>query len=114
MNGPEDMAARVPICSANNTGFHKGTRNRQPIGRAVHSRENATKHRHVLHIPCRTGGVVVSERQRVEAGPVGGLRLAEHRSAGPARWPPGSSVEKTVPMDMPTRIMLEVYPRSWN
>ena len=37
MNGPDDMAASVPICSAINTGFHKGTRNRQPIGRSVHS-----------------------------------------------------------------------------
>ncbi len=37
MNGPDDMAASVPICSAINTGCHKGTRNRQPIGRAVHS-----------------------------------------------------------------------------
>ena len=37
MNGPDDMAASVPICSAISTGCHKGTRNRQPTGRSVHS-----------------------------------------------------------------------------
>jgi hypothetical protein len=82
----------------------------QTADRAVRPiREKATEHRHVLHVRGRTGGVVVTERQRIEAGPIGSPRLAEHGLCGPARLPPGSSVEKTVPIDMPIRIILEVY-----
>ena len=56
----------------------------QAANRAVGPfRQHATEHGHVLHVPSRTGGVVVAKGQGVEAGPVGGLRLAEHRAAPP-------------------------------
>ena len=111
MNGPVDMAASVPICSAINTGFHKGTRNRQPIGR-VHSARMRPSMGTFCTYPAGpvewwSPSVNVSRPARLAAC----AWLSTVR--GPARWPPGSSVEKAVPMDMPTRIMLEVYPRNW-
>ena len=42
-------------------------------------RQKATKHRYVLHVPGRTGGMVVAQGQGIEASSVGGPRLAEHR-----------------------------------
>jgi hypothetical protein len=40
--------------------------------------QQATEHRHVLHVPGRTSRVMIAQGQRVEGGSVGGLRLAEH------------------------------------
>ncbi len=41
-------------------------------------RQDATKHRHVLDVTSRAGGVVVAQGQAVEAGPIGGLGLAQY------------------------------------
>ena len=37
MKRPPAMAASVPTCSATSTGFHSGSRNRQPAGPSPHS-----------------------------------------------------------------------------
>ena len=113
MNGPDDMAARVPICSANNTGCHKGTRNRQPIGRAVHSARMRPSIGTFCTYPAGpvawwSPSVNVSRPARSAA------RAWLSTVCGPSRWPSGPSVEKPVPIDMPTRIILQVYPTSWN
>ena len=78
MNGPDDMAASVPICSAISTGCHNGDEKQAAHGTVGPFRQKATEHRHVLHVSSRTGGVVVAQGQAVEAGPVGGLGLAQH------------------------------------
>ena len=113
MNGPDDMAASVPICSANNTGCHKGTRNRQPIGRFVHS----ARMRPSIGTFCTYPAGPVewwSPRVNVSRPARSAARASLSTDCGPARWPPGPSVEKTVPIDMPTRIILQVYSTSWN
>ena len=94
---------------------------KQAAGRVVGPlRQDATEHRYVLHVPRRTGGVVITQGQGVEASPGGGLCLTEHRRAAPpagrsarpwrtwCQWicrraSPWSTPRGSVLLDRPTR-----------
>ena len=104
MNDPDDSAASVPICSAISTGCHKGTRNKQPTGRSVHS----ARMRPSIGTFCTyPAGPVAWWSPKVKLSrPARFAAWAWLRtSSGPSRWPRGPLVLNAVPMDIPTRII---------